>query len=145
MHQLISSSWSTTRYSHAVRTLCIMIHYANAANIVLASFILHNVITMTQQLIIGAAIFAIGCSSTGSTPSSNVDKSDGPPVPQPTSVISAALSGTKGGTLTIAATADIPHKDVHQEVQETLTTMGPGLAYSRLLRLRSGRGDQPNL
>lgn len=33
-----------------------MIHYANAANIVLATFILHNVITMTQQLIIGAAI-----------------------------------------------------------------------------------------
>ncbi|PKB72451.1 MAG: hypothetical protein BZY87_00450 [SAR202 cluster bacterium Io17-Chloro-G6] len=46
----------------------------------------------------------------------------------------------------LVATADIPHRDVHQEVQETLTALGPGLAYSRLLRLRSGQGlDQPNL
>jgi ABC-type transport system substrate-binding protein len=104
-----------------------------------------NLFSANWVLIIGAAIFAIGCSSTGSTPSLEADKSDGPPVPQPTSVVSSALSGTNGGTLTIAATADIPHKDVHQEVQETLTTMGPGLAYSRLLRLRSGKEDQPNL
>ena len=104
-----------------------------------------NLFSAKRVLIIGAAIFAIGCSSTGSTLSSDVDKSDGPPVPHPPSVVSAAPSGTSGGTLTIAATADIPHKDVHQEVQETLTAMGPGLAYSRLLRLRSGRGDQPNL
>jgi ABC-type transport system substrate-binding protein len=104
-----------------------------------------NLFSAKWVLIIGAAIFAIACSSTGSTPSPDVDKSDGPPVPQPTSAVSAALSGTNGGTLTIAATADIPHKDIHQEVQETLTAMGPGLAYSRLLRLRSGRGDQPNL
>ena len=46
----------------------------------------------------------------------------------------------------MAASADIPHRDVHQEVQETLTSLGPGMAYSRLLRLRSGTGlDQPNL
>jgi len=60
-------------------------------------------------------------------------------------VVSTAPSGTNGGALTVASKADIPHRDVHQEVQETLTAMGPGLAYSRLLRLRSGHGDQPNM
>ena len=89
-----------------------------------------NLFSAKRVLIIGAVIFAIGCSSTRSTPWSDVDKSDGPPVSQPTSVVSATLPGTNGGTLTIAATADIPHKDVHQEVQETLTAMGPGLALS---------------
>ena len=43
-----------------------------------------------------------------------------------------------GGSLIIAGLADIPHRDVHQAVQETLTSLGPGLAYSRLLRLRTG-------
>jgi peptide/nickel transport system substrate-binding protein len=42
--------------------------------------------------------------------------------------------------------ADIPHRDVHQEIQETLTSLGPGLAYSRLLRLRTGEDlEQPSL
>jgi ABC-type transport system substrate-binding protein len=51
-----------------------------------------------------------------------------------------------GGTLTVAALADIPHRDVHQESQETLTALGPGLAYSRLLRLRTGPlVEQPSL
>ena len=38
--------------------------------------------------------------------------------------------------------------DVHQEVQETLTSLGPGIVYSRLLRLRTGREEelpQPSL
>ena len=42
--------------------------------------------------------------------------------------------------------ADYPHRDVHQTNQETLTTLGPGLAYSRLLRVSAGPDvDQPNL
>ncbi len=46
----------------------------------------------------------------------------------------------------MAGFADVPHRDVHQTIQETLTSMGPGLAYSRLLRLRPGTGDnQPSL
>ena len=36
------------------------------------------------------------------------------------------------------ALANVPHLDVHQEVQETLTSLGPGLVYNRLLRLQSG-------
>ena len=66
--------------------------------------------------------------------------------PVPTPVVSAAPNGQRGGSLTIAALADIPHRDVHQSSQETLTTLGPGLAYSRLLRLRTGpQLDQPSL
>ena len=68
------------------------------------------------------------------------------PKPAPTPVISTAPSGKSGGSLTVAAMADAPHRDVHQERQETLTTLGPGLAYSRLLRLRSGpEVKQPSL
>ena len=97
-------------------------------------------------MIVGAAIFAIGCSSTGATPSSNSAETDGVPVPSPTAVLAPAPSGISGGTLKVVAEAEIPHRDVHQEVQETLTALGPGLAYSRLLRLRSGEGsNQPNL
>ena len=98
-----------------------------------------------RVLIIGAAILAIGCSSSASPASSSPDNMESLPIPQPTTVISTAPLGTKGGTITVVATSEIPHKDVHQEIQETLTTLGPGLAYSRLLRLRSGEEDQPNL
>ena len=60
------------------------------------------------------------------------------PKPSPTPVAPPPPSGVTGGSLTIAGLADIPHRDVHQAVQETLTSLGPGLAYSRLLRLRTG-------
>ena len=99
-----------------------------------------------KLLIIGVAIFAIGCSSSAATPSATPDMTDGVPVPSATAVVSQPPSGTNGGALTVVAAAQIPHRDVHQEVQETLTALGPGLAYSRLLRLRSGEGsNQPNL
>ena len=99
-----------------------------------------------KLLIIGVAIFAIGCSSSAVTPPATPDMTDGVPVPSATAVVSRAPSGTNGGALTVVASAQIPHRDVHQEVQETLTALGPGLAYSRLLRLRSGEGsNQPNL
>ena len=91
-------------------------------------------------------MFAIGCSSSSVTPSPGAAGTDGLPAPTPTAVVAPTPWGSTGGTLTLAATAGIPHRDVHQEVQETLTALGPGLAYSRLLRLRSGQGlDQPNL
>jgi peptide/nickel transport system substrate-binding protein len=91
-------------------------------------------------------LFAIGCSSSGVTPPPGGAGTDGVPAPTPTAVVAPAPAGATGGTLTLVATAEIPHRDVHQEVQETLTALGPGLAYSRLLRLRSGQGlDQPNL
>ena len=52
----------------------------------------------------------------------------------------------RGGRLVLATMADYPHRDVHQGYQETMTTLAPGLAYSRLLRLDTGAGlEQPNL
>ena len=104
-----------------------------------------NFISAKQVLIIGAAILAIGCSPSSSMTSLSTNDIGRVPTPQPTAVISTAPQGTNGGTLTVAVASEIPHKDVHQEVQETLTALGPGLAYSRLLRLRSGEEDQPNL
>ncbi|MCI0823498.1 MAG: hypothetical protein J4N90_02030 [Chloroflexi bacterium] len=63
-----------------------------------------------------------------------------------TEAVSAGPMGKPGGSLRVAGFADIPHRDVHQSVQEALTSMGPGLAYSRLLRLRTGpESGQPSL
>ena len=68
------------------------------------------------------------------------------PTPTPVPAKNPAPKGERGGTLRVAGFADVPHRDVHQTVQETLTSLGPGLAYSRLMRLRPGpEGDQPNL
>ena len=104
-----------------------------------------NTLSTKLALIIGATILTIGCSSSGSNPSLNPNNALSLPIPQPTAVVSIAPPGANGGALTVASQSEIPHKDVHQEVQETLTAMGPGLAYSRLLRLRSGKSGQPNL
>ena len=60
------------------------------------------------------------------------------PAPTPTPVVSPSPGGSAGGTLTLVSAADIPHRDVHQVRQEPLAALGPGLAYSRLLRLRTG-------
>jgi len=67
------------------------------------------------------------------------------PTPSPTPVVSSApVAGKRGGKLTTVGLANIPHLDVHQEVQETLSSLGPGIVYSRLLRLRTGpEGDVP--
>ena len=68
------------------------------------------------------------------------------PVPTPTPVVAPSPGGSAGGTLTLVSAADIPHRDVHQVHQETLAALGPGLAYSRLLRLRTGPlVEQPSL
>ena len=107
---------------------------------------LMKIFSIKRLLAVGVAIVAIGCSSSSPTPPPGTTDSNGVPLPTPTPVVAPAPSGSTGGTLTVVAAAEIPHLDVHQEVQETLTALGPGLAYSRLLRLRSGQGDnQPNL
>lgn len=74
------------------------------------------------------------------------------PAPQPAAVQEPAPTGLdrgtprRGGHLVLASMADYPHRDVHRSAQETLATLGPGLAYSRLLRLETGREvKQPNL
>ncbi|MEK7814771.1 MAG: ABC transporter substrate-binding protein, partial [Chloroflexota bacterium] len=71
-----------------------------------------------------------------------------PPTPAatPTPALASRPSGQRGGSLTVAAFADLEHRDVHQSVQEALISQGPGLAYSRLLRVRTGpEVEQPSL
>ena len=73
-----------------------------------------------------------------------------PPRPQPAAKPAALETETagprRGGRLVLASMADYPHRDVHQTHQETLTTLGPGMAYSRLLRVGTGPSvEQPSL
>ena len=56
-------------------------------------------------------------------------------VASPTFAATPTPNRARGGRLTTLTQVNVPHLDVHQEVQETLASMGPGLAYSRLLRL----------
>ena len=58
-----------------------------------------------------------------------------PPVPSATPEETAR----RGGELTIVSREAIAHQDVQQEVSPALITWGPGMAYSRLLRFKSGR------
>ena len=44
----------------------------------------------------------------------------------------------RGGRLSLATAAGVRHQDVHQEASPALSTWGPGIAYSRLLRMKSG-------
>ena len=66
----------------------------------------------------------------------------------PTLTAAPTPAVVRGGRLTTLTQVNVPHLDVHQEVQETLASLGPGLAYSRLLRLATGPEDdypQPSL
>lgn len=70
--------------------------------------------------------------STAALPSSTPD------VAQPRDIPS--IDGTYGGTLNLVSRQVISHQDIHLEVSPALAVWGPGLAYSRMLRLRSGAG-----
>ena len=59
--------------------------------------------------------------------------------PVPTNPVATPIVvGQYGGTLNIMSRENIAHLDVHQEVSPALSTWGPGIAYSRLLRFKSG-------
>ena len=45
---------------------------------------------------------------------------------------------SRGGTLNLASAQNIAHQDVHQDVSPALSSWGPGIAYSRLMRLETG-------
>ena len=50
------------------------------------------------------------------------------------------------GVLTSIVVSDVPHFDVHKSLSETLASRGPGLVYSRLLRLKTDHDiSQPSL
>ena len=66
-----------------------------------------------------------------------------PVVSRPSSRLPA---GEYGGHIVALARAEVAHLDVHQDVSPTLAARGPGVAYSRMLRLRTGEEiEQPSL
>jgi len=68
------------------------------------------------------------------------------PIATPTPVFGNYPTGQPGGIIVAMTAADISHKDIHQDISVTLATRGPGISYSRLLRLRTGRDiKQPSL
>jgi peptide/nickel transport system substrate-binding protein len=89
------------------------------------------------------ALLFLGCTSATATPSVGLLPTA---VPSATPVVSVQPVGERGGSLRVAGFVDIEHRDVHQSLQEALISQGPGLAYSRLLRLRTGlEVEQPSL
>ena len=63
------------------------------------------------------------------------------PTPWPVnSPIYTVPEGVQGGVLETISPAVFAHRDVHQTLQDALATLGPGLVYSRMLRVRTGRG-----
>jgi peptide/nickel transport system substrate-binding protein len=107
---------------------------------------------LNSKLLLNTVLFlpllvALACSPANSESRPATDAAPSPtliasPVAAPAAVPLAVVASNTGagGSLTVAGLADIPHRDVHQEVQEALTTLGPGLAYSRLLRLSASQG-----
>ena len=96
--------------------------------------------------LLAALAVACGSGNGGPTPTSAVATPTPifvPPVPIPTGIPSTARNG---GALNLAALEDPKHFDVQQEVSPALATWGPGLVYSRMMRLRSGQNvDLPSL
>ena len=80
-------------------------------------------------------------SSPGPTPTA------GPPTltplitatPEPARPVVVDEDAIYGGTLNLVSRSAIVHQDVHQELSPALSTWGPGIVYSRLMRFKSGR------
>jgi len=96
-------------------------------------------------------IFLLACQS---SPTATPDPTETPTLaptatvaaPEPTTTTrpqtatpapTATPTGIQGGTLTIARREPVTSLDVHQEFSSALHSMGPGLAYSRLLRFQA--------
>ncbi len=61
-----------------------------------------------------------------------------PPTAKPIPIASPYLNPILGGVLTVASVADTPHRDIHQESQYALASLGPGISYSRLMKVQTG-------
>ena len=110
---------------------------------------------MAQIYLSAVFMVMLGCSSS-SVPITSIE-----PQPIPTSTefwseVTAAVTpttfsptapyGKNGGRLIVVVEADTLNLDVQQDISETLAARGAGIAYSRLMRLKSTPGlDQPNL
>ena len=93
----------------------------------------------------------VGCGpSDESTPSASPTETVATVAPTAAPVVSGPSStlpaGEHGGHIVALARVDVAHLDVHQDVSPTLAARGPGVAYSRMLRLRTGEEiEQPSL
>ena len=58
--------------------------------------------------------------------------------PEPARPILVDEDAIYGGTLNLVSRSGIVHQDVHQELSPALSTWGPGIVYSRLMRFKSG-------
>ena len=72
------------------------------------------------------------------TPTSRVTATPVPAPSTPAPTPTPTVGGRYGGTLNLASRENIAHQDVHQEASPALSTWGPGVAYSRLLRFKAG-------
>ncbi|MBI4203234.1 MAG: ABC transporter substrate-binding protein [Chloroflexi bacterium] len=89
---------------------------------------------MRFAIVVAALLMA--CTTPTPTPTSTPTLTATPtptstPLPGPTS-----QTGQAGAVLAVAALPE--HLDVHQTASEALLSLGPGIVYSRLLRLKSG-------
>ena len=83
----------------------------------------------------------------GPTATSTAAQTSAPTVAPTLSPTSATIpAGKYGGHIVALAKADVEHFDVHRDVSAALAARGPGVAYSRMLRLRTGAEvAQPSL
>ena len=95
----------------------------------------------------------VGCgtsdqSTPSATPTESADTvaSTATPMPMVNRPSSTLPVGEYGGHIVALARADVKHLDVHQDISPTLAARGPGVAYSRMLRFRTGKDiEQPSL
>ena len=88
-----------------------------------------SLLRVASRLPLLAVLTAVwACTSATPTPTPTATPTAGPEIP---------------AAVVLASPVPPPHLDVHQEVAESLISLGPGISYSRLLRIRSGPGADP--
>jgi peptide/nickel transport system substrate-binding protein len=94
-------------------------------------------------LAVGAAggLLAAGCASQSTTPATGPAPAGAPTAASGAAAPAASPAAAQpkyGGILRTGSNSKPPHADVHQTTQSTTFTFGPGMAYNRLLRYKTG-------
>ena len=90
------------------------------------------IVRLLRVLVAAGLLGLLACASPTPTSTPTATATPAPtPTPPPT-------PPARRASVVIASPAAPSHLDVHQGVTEALLSLGPGIAYSRLLRLRSG-------
>src|SRR5207244_296782 len=88
-------------------------------------------------LVTGCATSSAPAPSGASTAPTAAPAAPGAAAPAATAA-PAAPAAKYGGVLRTGSNSKPPHADVHQTTQSTTFTFGPGMAYNRLLRYKTG-------